>query len=227
MTNSDAHRQASTFDVLVAGGGMAGVCAALAAARAGARTLLLERGAFFGGAATAAAVVQVMGWKTAGGEHIIGGIAREIADRLIARDARPASTGTRCPRARGGARPCQIGCTRVPAEGCDRRHRRHGRAVGRRVRNACTRAGRGTAARFARVQDGAYRLRAVRSDHARGNVLDLHHSGEHVSTIERLGGDTHRYTIPLGALIPVDVRNALAVGRGRRPAAVPAHCPGA
>lgn len=101
MTNSDVHRQASTFDVLVAGGGMAGVCAALAAARAGARTLLLERGAFFGGAATAAAVVQVMGWKTAGGEHIIGGIAREIADRLIARDASPGfdwytmSTGTR------------------------------------------------------------------------------------------------------------------------------------
>jgi hypothetical protein len=44
--------------------------------------------------------------------------------------------------------------------------------------------------------------------------IDLHHSGEHVSTIERLGGDTHRYTVPLGALVPVGVRNALAVGRG-------------
>jgi hypothetical protein len=73
-----------SIDVLIAGGGMAGVCAAIASARQGASTVLVERIGFLGGAATAGAVVQFMGWKTAGGEHIIRGVAQEIADRLIA-----------------------------------------------------------------------------------------------------------------------------------------------
>jgi pyruvate/2-oxoglutarate dehydrogenase complex dihydrolipoamide dehydrogenase (E3) component len=41
-----------TYDVIVAGGGSGGVAAAVGAARAGARTLLLERGPCLGGAAT-------------------------------------------------------------------------------------------------------------------------------------------------------------------------------
>ncbi len=41
------------YDVIVAGGGPAGICAAVAAARAGASTLLLERYGFLGGIATA------------------------------------------------------------------------------------------------------------------------------------------------------------------------------
>ena len=40
-------------DVLVCGGGVSGVGAALGAARAGARAMVLERNAFLGGAATA------------------------------------------------------------------------------------------------------------------------------------------------------------------------------
>ena len=39
-------------DVLVAGGGPAGVCAAIAAARNGAKTLVVERGNCLGGMAT-------------------------------------------------------------------------------------------------------------------------------------------------------------------------------
>ena len=44
-------KQISDVDVVVAGGGPAGIGAAIAAARAGAKTLLLERHAFFGGVA--------------------------------------------------------------------------------------------------------------------------------------------------------------------------------
>src|SRR5690554_6141227 len=43
-------------DVLVAGGGMAGVGAAIAASRAGCRTLLIERESMLGGLATAGLV---------------------------------------------------------------------------------------------------------------------------------------------------------------------------
>ena len=40
-------------DVLVCGGGVSGIGAALGAARAGAKTMIVEKNAFFGGAATA------------------------------------------------------------------------------------------------------------------------------------------------------------------------------
>jgi len=46
-----AHPVLDTVDVLVAGGGPAGIGAALGAARAGARTLLIENHSFFGGVA--------------------------------------------------------------------------------------------------------------------------------------------------------------------------------
>ena len=72
-------------DVLVIGGGVAGVCAAVAAARSGADTMLVERIGFLGGAATAAAVNQWMGWKTEAGKQIIAGLGQEMIDRLIAR----------------------------------------------------------------------------------------------------------------------------------------------
>ncbi|MFC3127755.1 FAD-dependent oxidoreductase [Pseudoroseomonas globiformis] len=69
-------------DVLVCGGGMAGSVAAVAAARAGASTLLVERWGFLGGSATAAAVGQFVGWETAAGRQVIRGTAEEIVQRL-------------------------------------------------------------------------------------------------------------------------------------------------
>ncbi|MBV8530120.1 MAG: FAD-dependent oxidoreductase [Candidatus Eremiobacteraeota bacterium] len=76
------------FDVLVVGGGNAGCAAAIAAARAGARTMLVERYGFLGGTATAAMVGPWMTFHS-GSERIVGGIAQEIVERLMAQGASP------------------------------------------------------------------------------------------------------------------------------------------
>jgi len=78
----------SGVDVLVVGGGNAGCAAALAAARAGARTMLVERYGFLGGTATAAMVGPWMTFHS-GPERIVGGIAQEIVERLIALGGSP------------------------------------------------------------------------------------------------------------------------------------------
>jgi hypothetical protein len=51
-------------DVLVVGGGPAGVCAAVSAARAGARTILIERHGFLGGMWTAGMVLTLAGFNS-------------------------------------------------------------------------------------------------------------------------------------------------------------------
>lgn len=68
-------------DVLVAGGGPAGMIAAIAAARAGARTFLVEQNGFLGGNLTAGSVLNIRSF-TDGQKQVIGGIAAEFADRL-------------------------------------------------------------------------------------------------------------------------------------------------
>ncbi|MBV9718804.1 MAG: FAD-dependent oxidoreductase [Candidatus Eremiobacteraeota bacterium] len=78
----------SDFDVVVVGGGNAGCAAAIAAARHGARTLLVERYGFLGGTATAAMVGPWMTFHS-GNERIVGGIAQEIVERLIHLGASP------------------------------------------------------------------------------------------------------------------------------------------
>ncbi|TCK21106.1 FAD-dependent oxidoreductase [Pseudonocardia endophytica] len=72
-----------TVDVAVAGGGPAGFCAAVAAARAGARTVLVEKAPFLGGTATGAMVASFMGfyWRD---RLVGGGIGHEITERLVA-----------------------------------------------------------------------------------------------------------------------------------------------
>lgn len=78
----------SEFDVLVAGGGNAGCAAAVAAARHGARTLLVERYGFLGGTATAAMVGPWMTFHS-GSKRIVGGIAQEIVERLQRKGGSP------------------------------------------------------------------------------------------------------------------------------------------
>ena len=78
--------QVERYDVVVAGGGAAGVAAAVGAARAGARTLLVERYGFLGGAATNALVLSYCGFFTPGEPPVrtIGGVGAELLAGLSA-----------------------------------------------------------------------------------------------------------------------------------------------
>jgi hypothetical protein len=76
------------IDVLVIGGGNAGCAAAIAAARHGAKTLLVERYGFLGGTATAAMVGPWMTFHS-GSKRIVGGIAQEIVERLVRKGGSP------------------------------------------------------------------------------------------------------------------------------------------
>ncbi|MCE5252000.1 FAD-dependent oxidoreductase [bacterium] len=69
------------WDVIVIGGGPGGVPAAVAAARNGARVLLVERYGFLGGMATAALVLPYMKYS-AGGKIIVRGLFEEFLDIL-------------------------------------------------------------------------------------------------------------------------------------------------
>ena len=71
--------------VLVAGGGVAGCAAAYAAAKAGAKTTLIERNGCLGGVATATLMANIGNRLiTATGEQVVRGFAGEAIDRLIA-----------------------------------------------------------------------------------------------------------------------------------------------
>ena len=69
-------------DVLVIGGGAAGVPAAIAAQRAGARVTLVERYGHFGGLWTGGLVLLVIGHLVTGGRQVCQGIGEEMMRRL-------------------------------------------------------------------------------------------------------------------------------------------------
>jgi ribulose 1,5-bisphosphate synthetase/thiazole synthase len=69
-------------DVLVVGGGSAGVVAAIAARRAGAKVALVERYGHFGGLWTGGLVLLVIGHIVRGGKQVCQGIGEEIMRRL-------------------------------------------------------------------------------------------------------------------------------------------------
>ncbi len=74
-------------DVVVVGGGPGGIGAALAAARNGADTVLVERYGHLGGMATGGLVTIIPNLSDVNGQQQFGGICREWIDRLEAREA--------------------------------------------------------------------------------------------------------------------------------------------
>jgi FAD dependent oxidoreductase len=73
-----------TWDVIVVGGGTAGAIAGIAAARAGAKTLVVEALGSLGGSGTNAQVTPLMR-NVSSGENLNRGITDELKQRLIAR----------------------------------------------------------------------------------------------------------------------------------------------
>ena len=69
-------------DVLVVGGGSAGLSAAVAAARQGADVLLLERFNYLGGLATGGLIILLLTLDDGEGRQVIGGLCQEIVDRM-------------------------------------------------------------------------------------------------------------------------------------------------
>lgn len=85
MTPLATTTDTDTYDVLVAGGGPAGVAAAVAAARSGARVALVERYGFLGGTMTAVTLGSLCGYYTVrdgAALPVVGSFATEVADRL-------------------------------------------------------------------------------------------------------------------------------------------------
>jgi glycine/D-amino acid oxidase-like deaminating enzyme len=70
--------------VLVVGGGSAGVSAAVAAARAGAEVTLVERYGSLGGLATGGLIALLLTLDDGRGRQVIGGLCQELTERLTA-----------------------------------------------------------------------------------------------------------------------------------------------
>lgn len=76
-----------SYDVLVCGGGFTGFAAAYAAAREGARVLLIERGSCLGGTGTAGLVTHMLGQRRVSGDSLVDnacGLFHILEERLLA-----------------------------------------------------------------------------------------------------------------------------------------------
>src|SRR5215813_11107179 len=74
-------------EVLVIGGGSAGVSAAVAAARNGADVILVERLGYLGGLASGGLIILLLTLDDGRGRQVIGGLCQEVTERLTHRGA--------------------------------------------------------------------------------------------------------------------------------------------
>ena len=79
------------YDVVIAGGGIAGSLAAVAAARHGARTLLVEETGQLGGSLTTCGTGPMMTFH-AGDQQVIKGLGEELISRLVEKGLSPGHT---------------------------------------------------------------------------------------------------------------------------------------
>jgi hypothetical protein len=85
-----------SYDIVVVGGGPAGINAAIAAGRKKKKVLLIERHGFLGGMSTIASVYPWMTFHTENGTQVIKGIAEEIVQKLKDRGASPGHLRDTC-----------------------------------------------------------------------------------------------------------------------------------
>lgn len=78
----------NNFDVIVVGGGISGTMAAVASARNGVKTLLVEQYGFLGGMLTACGVGPMMSFHV-GDKQVIRGFTGELIDRLVSKGKSP------------------------------------------------------------------------------------------------------------------------------------------
>jgi len=74
--------EGAAYDVVVVGGGAAGIAAAVGAARAGASVCLIEQYGFLGGAATNSSVLTHCGFFDQTGAQVVGGVGQQVLDKL-------------------------------------------------------------------------------------------------------------------------------------------------
>jgi succinate dehydrogenase/fumarate reductase flavoprotein subunit len=74
-------------EILVVGGGSAGVAAAVAAARSGADVLLVERYGYLGGLATGGLIALLLTLDDGRGRQVVAGLCQELTERLEQRAA--------------------------------------------------------------------------------------------------------------------------------------------
>jgi hypothetical protein len=86
-------------DVLVVGAGIAGIAAAIAAARRGADVWLVERYGFIGGLATFGLINLLLTLDDGCGTQVVAGLCQEFVDRLDGRHPAPAEWGSTDPAA--------------------------------------------------------------------------------------------------------------------------------